>query len=270
MIFNAYSDNSNGLYGVSLKSGGHIFAKKDRCIKRPDGRDDWLLFYVAKGCETFYFDTVQKAEAGSFVIFRPHEKQHHIYLEDKTGEFYFVHFDAPEDFDIFGLESSVIYSAKPSAKVCDMFEAIINELFLKQVCYEKLCVSMLFELLSVLVRRVADMTNPHKRYIDKISYILQIMNREYNKNYSLESYASMCNMSKFHFIRIFGDITGMSPVEYRNKIRMEHAKELLEESDMTISEISSSLGFSSASYFCDAFKKKNGISPAGYRRKSNH
>ena len=210
MIFNAYSEMKEKTGGIDLVSCGHIFAKPGREILRPLGRQDWLLFYVAKGCETFYFDTVQKAEAGSFVIFRPHEKQHHIYLENKTGEFYFVHFDAPEDFDLFGLESSVIYSAKPSAKVCDMFEAIINELFLKQVCYEKLCVSMLFELLSVLVRRVADMTNPHKRYIDKISYILQIMNREYNKNYSLESYASMCNMSKFHFIRIFGDIAQSS------------------------------------------------------------
>ena len=92
------------------------------------------------------------------------------------------------------------------------------------------------------------------------------MNREYEKSYTLDEYAKMCNMSRFHFLRIFQSITGVSPIEYRNKIRLDHAKELLEDSDMSVTEIGNRVGYPCNTYFCDAFKKKTGISPSQYRK----
>ena len=81
-----------------------------------------------------------------------------------------------------------------------------------------------------------------------------------------DDYAKLAKMSKFHFLRVFKEITGVSPVEYKNKVRIEHAKELLEDTNLGIGEIGISLGFSSSSYFCDAFKNKVGISPTQYRK----
>ena len=78
------------------------------------------------------------------------------------------------------------------------------------------------------------------------------MNKEYEKNYSLEDYAKMCCMSKYHFLRVFKDVTGCSPIEYRNSIKLEHAKELLCETDNNIDEISISIGYTSNAYFCNA------------------
>ena len=75
----------------------------------------------------------------------------------------------------------------------------------------------------------------------------------------------MCSMSKFHFLRVFRSITGASPIEYRNRIRIEHAKALLSDTFLTVSEIGSRVGYASPSYFSDAFKKEVGISPKEYR-----
>ena len=76
----------------------------------------------------------------------------------------------------------------------------------------------------------------------------------------------MFRMSKFHFLRTFKEITGVSPIEYRAQIRLEHAAELLSDSNMTVGEIALQLGFSSQGYFCDAFKKSFGESPSSYRK----
>ena len=92
------------------------------------------------------------------------------------------------------------------------------------------------------------------------------MNKEYQKNYSLDEYAQMCNMSKFHFLRIFKDVTGVSPLEYRNKVRFDHAKELLQDTSIPINAISRAVGYSSDTYVCDAFKSKTGVSPSKYRK----
>ena len=266
MIFSAYQDTNNGIAGVSVVSSGHIFAQKGRKIDRPAGRSDFLLFYVAKGKEHFYLDKEIIADAGSFIFFRPFEKQKHIYLENKTGEFYYVHFNAPCDFDLFGFKSSTIYNSQPSTKVRDIFEEIISELQKKQPAYEMICVSKLYNIISLLIRKTEKESAHQGRYFDKISFVIQNMNKEYEKNYTLDEYAKMCNMSKFHFSRIFKNITGTSPLEYRNKIRLDHAKELLLDTNIPVSEIGGRVGYCSGTYFCDAFKAKIGIAPSEYRK----
>jgi len=266
MQFSAYQDTDKGISGVSVVSSGHIFAQKGRKLHRPKGRADYLLFYIAKGKELFSLDSEIVADEGSFIIYKPFEKQEHIYTEDKTGEFYYVHFNAPEDFDLFGFKSSFVYSIKPTTGVRDIFEEIISELQTKQPAYEMLCASKLYELFALLLRKTEKESAPQSRYFDKISFVIRNMNKEFHINYSLDDYASMCNMSKFHFLRIFKGITGTSPLEYRNNIRLDHAKELLADTNTPINEIARRLGFSSATYFCDTFKKKNGVSPSQYRK----
>jgi len=266
MIFNAYSESNKGLFDISVKSAGHIFAENGRRVSRPTGRDDFLLFYVAKGRERFSLECETDAVEGSFIIFRPHERQEHVTVFEGTSEFYYVHFTAPNDFSPMELDTFKVYPSQPSTKVRDAFEDIISELQTKRTCYESLCVSRLFDILALLSRRAADMTSPLHRYSDKITYVIGQMNREYHEDRSLEDYAKICKMSKFHFLRVFKEIAGVSPLEYRNKIRIDHAKELLEDDSIPIGEVGALVGYSSASYFCDAFKKRTGYSPIQYRQ----
>ncbi len=265
MIFNAYSNSKCGLFDISPVSAGHIFASMGRKISRPFGRDDWLLFYVAKGCEHFFLEREYEVSEGAFVFFKPHERQEHICL-DERAEFYYIHFSAPETFDLFGFESSKVYESKRSTKIIDLFEEVIHELQTKSQFYAEICTAKLFSIITLLARRVSTQNDPNKEYSDKISFVIQMMNREYDKNHSLEDYAKICNMSKFHFIRVFQKITGESPIEYRNNIRIEHAKELLLDTALSISQIGESLGYTSSVYFSDTFKKKVGISPLKYRQ----
>jgi two-component system response regulator YesN len=50
------------------------------------------------------------------------------------------------------------------------------------------------------------------------------------------------------------------------RIRIENAKEMLEEKSLSVSEIGEKLGFSSPAYFSDSFKKTTGISPKNYAK----
>lgn len=270
MIFNAYQDNDKGLFGINVVSAGHIFAKKNRTVNRPKGRKDYLLFYVAKGKEHFFLDKEVVLSAGEFIIFRPYEKQHHIQKDDGISEFYYIHFNAPENFDLLGFNSFVVYSAKESVKVIDLFEEIISELHTKQPSYEKICCARLFTIFALLERKCVKYISNFGQYYDNISFVIQTMNKEYYKNYSLDDFANMCNMSKFHFLRVFKSVAGDTPVEYRNKIRIEHAKEMLTDSDISVEEIGRRVGYNSNSYFCDVFKGHLGVSPSKYRKMWQH
>ena len=266
MLFSAYAQSQKELFGISIVSGGHIFPEKGRRISRPAGRNDWLIFYVAEGCERMILDKVTDMESGSFIVFKPQEPQEHIHINDRQSEFYYTHFTAPEDFRPFGIESSKVYFGRPISRVRDLFEELIEELQRKEAGYEEVCVIKLLDILCTLSRQ-KDREGTHERKDStRIFPAIQLINREYYEGYSLEDYASLCHMSKYHFLRVFKEITGKSPLEYRGDIRIEHAKELLEDLSLSVGEVGTQVGFNSQSYFCDAFKKKLGISPAQYRK----
>jgi len=265
MRFTAYAETDTGAAGIVLKSCGHIFAQPGRTIDRPQGRDDWLIFYVAKGQEKFTFTSAATACEGGFVLYRPGEPQKHICIGERPAEFYYIHFTAPADFDAFGLKSSAVHAAEPSSAIVDLFETIIREVQMKQACFGEICAARLIELLAQLKRRISGGTAQSREHMDKIAFIAELIHREYARPRTLEEYARLCGMSKYHSLRVFKSITGISPMEYRSNLRIEHAREMLEDSRLSVGEIGEALGYASASYFCDAFKRRVGISPAQYR-----
>lgn len=265
MIFNTYAEQKEQVLGIKLVSCGHIFAKPGREINRPFGREDWLLFYVASGSETFYLQESTVAPQGSFILFAPGEKQHHIYTGNKTAEFYYIHFKCAALPDGISLNSSQVYELQFKRQICDIFEEIIEETLQKAPSYEKLCLYKLLHLMTLLERGVIHQNTPMKENFDRIAKAVQHMNRHYESNLTLKNYADMCAMSKYHFLRVFEKIVGSTPLEYRNNIRLEHAADLLLEERLAVEQISSMVGYSSASYFSSAFKQKYALSPKQYQ-----
>ena len=81
----------------------------------------------------------------------------------------------------------------------------------------------------------------------------------------LSQMAAHAGLSKYHFSRRFKQQTGYAPVEFHIRLRLQKACELLESSTASITDIASSLGFSSPYHFSSAFKGMMGVSPRGYR-----
>jgi len=71
--------------------------------------------------------------------------------------------------------------------------------------------------------------------------------------------------SDAHLSRVFHGAFGISPVEYRNTARLEHAKTLLRDSRLTIAEIAYRIGFQDAGYFSRQFRKRNRLGPRQFR-----
>ena len=77
--------------------------------------------------------------------------------------------------------------------------------------------------------------------------------------------ASYMHMSMRSFLRYFKSLTGQTPASYIALTRMEVAKGLLEDTDLSITEIMDKIGIASVSSFSETFKKHYGYSPRTYR-----
>jgi AraC family transcriptional activator FtrA len=74
-------------------------------------------------------------------------------------------------------------------------------------------------------------------------------------------------MSERTFVRRFRATTGMAPGDWMRRQRMEHAKELLERSSLTIDQVAAQSGLGTAMTMRHHFRRRIGLSPVEYRRR---
>ena len=87
---------------------------------------------------------------------------------------------------------------------------------------------------------------------------------------SLDSLAEQFSINKYTLMRNFQKCYGTTVINFYNAKRIEYAKELLEEGELTISEISEKLSFADIYTFSRFFKNATDISPSDYRKKHTH
>lgn len=86
-----------------------------------------------------------------------------------------------------------------------------------------------------------------------------------NSDLSVEDIGSELNLSRVQLYRKIKALTGQSPVELTRHIRLKRGRDLLETTDLTISEIAYKVGFTAPSYFTKCFKDEFGILPGELR-----
>jgi AraC-like DNA-binding protein len=84
---------------------------------------------------------------------------------------------------------------------------------------------------------------------------------------SLAEMAAQAGLSPAHFTVSFKRETGLTPIEYLTRLRVEAAGRRLVASDEAVTGIAIDLGFSSSQYFAEVFKRHTGLTPSEWRRR---
>ena len=87
----------------------------------------------------------------------------------------------------------------------------------------------------------------------------------FSENIDLDNISDEAYFSKFHFIRLFKTIYGKTPHQYLTTVRIENAKELLQ-NEISVSDVCFAVGFDSISSFTALFKRYTKLSPSEYSR----
>jgi AraC-like DNA-binding protein len=118
-----------------------------------------------------------------------------------------------------------------------------------------------------LTKRRSEIVKPASdTVIDNVmKQAIQYLTLQFTQPISIEHMSNMLGYHRTHLCKLFKQTTGLSPMQYLLKIRMERA-ELLLDTSMTIDQIASSVGFGDALYFSKKFRKWRGQSPSEYRK----
>ena len=100
---------------------------------------------------------------------------------------------------------------------------------------------------------------------DVVNLTKKFLEENYAKDISLNLVAASIGLSPAYFSSIYKSKSGEAFITTLNKIRIKHAKELLQNRSIKISHINNMIGYQSKSYFFKIFKELCGISPKEYR-----
>lgn len=171
-------------------------------------------------------------------------------MKDITGKEFIPHF-----------HQNVVYQSELAQSISELYDAILYQ----KPKLEK--EEALFFLLDQLIQEYA---SPFETYetqqpSQQIKQLCDYMEEHFAENVSLDELLSMTNYGKSYLLRSFTKQVGVSPYRYLQTIRLNRAKEYLEQG-ITCVEVASLSGFTDQSHFANYFKEFIGLTPKQYQR----
>ncbi|HOA55329.1 MAG: AraC family transcriptional regulator [Acetivibrionales bacterium] len=256
----------------------------------PNRHDNYEMVYMKKGYAVFEISG-QKVEMGpnDIVIIKPMQ-YHKLIVKSESGcEFIVLYFTfenringehaqiPAEDFLNFvsnkGESPYISLKVSPKNEIVVLLNRILKERKSSEPGSEFLNYLLIMELFVLLSRALKmEWENSVKLKSSKLKELIDIsinyIHNNFERDISLGDIAKYVFLSPSYFTRAFKEQTGMSPISYLLKIRIERAKEMLVDTGLKISDIALSVGFSNQQRFNEMFKKYAGLTPLQYRKQN--
>lgn len=235
------------------------------------------LFY--EGSSTLIIDNNTIITApGDLVVINPYEFHSTVEPGDTKGQYHLIMIGL--DFfensvtnslnlrSVFIKDRTKINSLiKDNYRIKEIATNIVFELEHRKCNYKQAVSGLVLELFSLLLRdyrsdKLLDLPEDKNiRNYELIYPAISKIRNDYVEKINIDNLATMCNVSKYHFCRIFKQVTSLSAIQYQTVYRLQIADNLLLNSDKTISEIANLCGFEDVCYFSRCYKKHLGVSP---------
>ncbi|MDE5908862.1 MAG: AraC family transcriptional regulator [Lachnospiraceae bacterium] len=237
------------------------------------------LFFVVNGSGSFIAEGSEfPVGKNDMVIINPHvqhtEKSLHttpleyIVLGIEGLSFSFENIASAQDGISMQTALGSVYKYNiQSSNVYAYLNIMLEEISRKEENYENVCQNLLEVLLICMLRNdnLSVIQSNNSILNRECTQIKNYLDANYSENITLDTLASLTHMNKFYMAHAFTKYTGLSPINYLLKKRIQEGKSLLESTTHSIAQISTMLGFSSQSYFSQVFKKATGKTPIQHR-----
>lgn len=216
--------------------------------------------YITKGRADFFLKDSWFSACACDMIYLPSETAYHskwfeesefmvidLLLHDAEGQP--IRFEETANVllhDTHGIYRGLLEELAVKADTCGPFDWL-----------ERLSLS--FRLLCQMARDT-NRTELDEKY-NKIKIGITYLQNNFTIDFPISRLAEMCCLSVGRFRRIFSECMGTTPVEYRNRLRIQKAVTLIKTGQYTVSETAELVGISDIKYFSRLFKRYIGVTP---------
>lgn len=165
-----------------------------------------------------------------------------------------------------GLRNRLRLKQRDLRQARQLIKRIEDEYRSRRIGYRAAVNGLWQQILALLCRAFSDQDTADEPY-SPLADTLAYMEEHFAEELSLDDLAHQAHVSANHFIRVFKQHYDCTPHRYLNQLRIEHARELLQSTDASMTEIARRCGFGDSNYFARQFRQHNGESPRAFRQR---
>ncbi len=223
-----------------------------------ENRQNYGLSFCKNGKITYIYEGKQYISDPTHAVFHP------------QGATYMLVCCEPGDFPIINFRSSTALPSnfiqielnEPVSVYLSLYEKL-QALYFQQN-RKAMGMSVFYEIISLLADQ------PEKRGNAILYPATQRIYRDFaDAGLSVAALAKEAHVSECYLRKLFKQEFGLTPRQFVNKVRIDHARMLLCENRFSISEIAAQCGFSSVYYFCKAFRAATGFTAGQYAKNNS-
>lgn len=183
-------------------------------------------------------------------------------MSQEGVEFIVISYHATPQELLFSLLPDRLFHTDHISRYRTAFESVVRIHASRGICYESLLCALVQEILCNIIRESYPIRLSHNR--NPVEYAKMYIEEFFGNDLSAENIAAVVGISPSYLRTIFKKSMGESPIHYLNRIRIEHAKEMLSSKMFRLDEIALACGFQNVYYFSRVFKSYTGVSPGKY------
>jgi len=262
-IINIPANNKHGLYPLSSNeekcSSGHFWG--------PGVRPYYLLHYIISGKGVFYSGTkkYELSKGQMFAVF-PHNIVKYQADKEDPWHYIWVIFSGDEAKEILS-EASLsikdpVFEPHNGEKILSVMRSMQKERSADMSENLKFT-SLLYEFMSLMTAKSGNLSEANENSYFYLA--TRFIKAHFSEDITVDKIASFVGLSRKYLYTVFKKECGSSPQQYLIDYRMEKAREFLMNKELSVGNVSYSVGYEDPLVFSKMFKQKNGISPTQYR-----
>lgn len=260
------------------------FCGQEACSPRhsfgPAVRSHYLMHVILKGKGKFHVDgQVYSLKRGDAFLIRPDQSTYYVADQDEPWEYAWVAFDGYEaklvlencgltyEHPVFytqaGNESDSESTQEVEKMLTNMLTLVERYDRLGRSTYETL--GYLYFIFGIMQQMAGIYEESYER--DYLRKACDYISQNYSYQIKVMDIARYIGIDRTYLYKIFRKELRVSPQEYLIEYRTKIAKNMLNHTSLTVTEIAYSCGFHDSASFCKAFKKNTRYTPIGYRKR---
>lgn len=258
---------------MKIVKAGYNYRHSSRFIvNRPNGSGDYLLLIFKTEAFLMQGSEQKTVPPSSVIIYKEGTHQHYGALDGKYINDW-VHFDIDEEDKRVILELGIGFDTLISLYDTDELSKFVKSIVFEwhsENTYKEEAMKRYLELLLFKLSEKINVQSPvsqHPLYgqFYKLRSSIQL---EPGEDWSIDVICKRIMLSRSYVQHLYKTFFGTSITNDIQSFRLEHAKYLLNVTDMTVTAISHSCGYTNDVHFMRIFKKVLGITPSEYRNKN--
>jgi len=236
--------------------------------------NEYQVIYITSGKGIFESDRCRQQEikAGTIILLFPGERHRYRPLAETGWDEYWVGMKGPILDNL--LQEGFFTPERPCLSIgfqesmLQLFHLIIEKTKQENPGSQPLIAGAALQLMGSIHYQVRQQTAGNKDKEALMNQARLLFRSNISAHYSPEQAAEELQVGYSWFRKEFKKYTGLSPFQYYIQLKIEKARELLNDPAVSVKEIAYDLKFDSSFYFSRLFKEKTGFTPTEYRKRT--